>query len=100
MAIRSLLAYRRIWWLAEMIEADPETMKKDVVWFALGDDRPLEASVSIWTELKRRPRDQVQTSPGPRLVLLSQKDAFCELGIIDRFGRFGFRHEELRWITQ
>jgi hypothetical protein len=35
-----------------------------------------------------------------RLVLLSQKDAFCELGIIDRFGRFVFRHEELRWITQ
>ena len=34
------------------------------------------------------------------LVLLSQKDAFCELGIIDRFGRFVFRHEELRWITQ
>ena len=34
------------------------------------------------------------------LVLLSQKVAFCELGIIDRFGRFVFRHEELRWITQ
>ena len=48
-----MLAYRRIWWLAEMIEADPETMKKDVVWFALGDDRPLEAFVSICTELKR-----------------------------------------------
>jgi hypothetical protein len=36
----------------------------------------------------------------PHLVLLSQKVAFCELGIVDRFGRFVFRHEELRWITQ
>jgi hypothetical protein len=34
------------------------------------------------------------------LVLLSQKVAFCELGIVDKFGRFVFRHEELRWITQ
>ena len=33
------------------------------------------------------------------LVLLSQKVAFWELGIFDNFGRFGFRHEELRWIT-
>jgi hypothetical protein len=36
----------------------------------------------------------------PHLVLLSQKVAFCELGIVDKFGRFVFRHEELRWITQ
>jgi len=34
------------------------------------------------------------------LVLLSQKVAFWELGILDNFGRFVFRHEELRWITQ
>jgi hypothetical protein len=34
------------------------------------------------------------------LVLLSQKVAFWELGIFDNFGRFVFRHEELRWITQ
>jgi hypothetical protein len=34
------------------------------------------------------------------LVLLSQKVAFCELGIVAKFGRFVFRHEELRWITQ
>src|ERR1035437_6428076 len=31
------------------------------------------------------------------LVLLSQKVAFWELGILDNFGRFVFRHEELRW---
>lgn len=34
------------------------------------------------------------------LFLLSQKVAFWELGILDNFGRFVFRHEELRWITQ
>lgn len=34
------------------------------------------------------------------LVLLSQKVAFWELGILDNFGRFVFRQEELRWITQ
>jgi len=35
-----------------------------------------------------------------QLVLLSQKVAFWELGILDNFGRFVFRQEELRWITQ
>ena len=35
----------------------------------------------------------------PPLVLLSQKVAFWELGILDNFGRFVFRQEELRWIT-
>jgi hypothetical protein len=35
-----------------------------------------------------------------QLVLLSQKVAFWEFGILDNFGRFVFRHEELRWITQ
>jgi hypothetical protein len=34
------------------------------------------------------------------LILLSQKVAFWELGILDNFGRFVFRQEELRWITQ
>ena len=29
--------------------ADPETKKKDVVWFALNDDRPLFAFAGIWT---------------------------------------------------
>ncbi|MGY3529273.1 putative SOS response-associated peptidase YedK [Bradyrhizobium embrapense] len=28
----------------------PETKKKDVVWFALADDRPLTAFAGIWTE--------------------------------------------------
>jgi hypothetical protein len=34
------------------------------------------------------------------LVLLSQKVAFWKLWVVDKFGRFVFRHEELRWITQ
>jgi putative SOS response-associated peptidase YedK len=31
-------------------EPNPETGKKDVVWFALNDDRPLFAFGGIWTE--------------------------------------------------
>ena len=30
-------------------EPNPETRKKDVVWFALNDDRPLFAFAGIWT---------------------------------------------------
>jgi SOS response associated peptidase (SRAP) len=33
-------------------EPNPETKKKDVVWFALHDDRPLAAFAGIWTEFK------------------------------------------------
>jgi hypothetical protein len=33
-------------------EPNPATGKKDVVWFALGDARPLFAFVGIWTEFK------------------------------------------------
>ncbi len=32
-------------------EPNPETKKKDVVWFALNDDRPLAAFAGIWTYL-------------------------------------------------
>jgi len=32
-------------------ETNPETKKKDVVWFALDDDRPLFAFAGIWTTL-------------------------------------------------
>jgi putative SOS response-associated peptidase YedK len=31
-------------------EPNPETKKKDVVWFALNDERPLCAFAGIWTE--------------------------------------------------
>jgi putative SOS response-associated peptidase YedK len=33
-------------------EPNPATKKKDVVWFALNDDRPLAAFAGIWTEFK------------------------------------------------
>src|ERR1700745_4273123 len=33
-------------------EPNPETKKKDVVWFALSDDRPLAAFAGIWTVFK------------------------------------------------
>ena len=33
-------------------EPNPETKKKDVVWFALNDDRPLFAFAGIWTSSK------------------------------------------------
>jgi putative SOS response-associated peptidase YedK len=44
-------------------EPNPETKKKDVVWFALNDDRPLAAFAGIWTEYRGRPGYQVQTDP-------------------------------------
>jgi putative SOS response-associated peptidase YedK len=33
-------------------EPNPETKKKDVVWFALNEDRPLCTFAGIWTEFK------------------------------------------------
>ena len=33
-------------------EPNLETGKKDVVWFALNDDRPLFAFGGVWTEFK------------------------------------------------
>jgi hypothetical protein len=35
-----------------------------------------------------------------RLFLLSQKVALEAPGVADKLGRFGFRHKELRWISQ
>jgi hypothetical protein len=33
-------------------ESNPVTKKKDVVWFALNEDRPLFAFAGIWTEFR------------------------------------------------
>ena len=44
-------------------EPNPETKKKDVVWFALNDDRPLFAFAGIWTEFRGRPRYKVEAYP-------------------------------------
>jgi putative SOS response-associated peptidase YedK len=47
---------------------NPETGKKDVVWFALNDDRPLFAFAGIWTEFKGERGTKSQPIPGPHLV--------------------------------
>jgi putative SOS response-associated peptidase YedK len=43
-------------------EPNPETKKKDVVWFALKDDRPLAAFAGIWTEFKGECRRRADPS--------------------------------------
>src|SRR5216684_820406 len=49
-------------------EPNPETKKKDVVWFALNDDRPLFAFGGIWTEFKGDRGTKSKPIPGPHLV--------------------------------
>ena len=48
-------------------EPNPETKKKDVVWFALNEDRPLFAFAGIWTDVQGRPRHEIQA--GPRALI-------------------------------
>jgi putative SOS response-associated peptidase YedK len=48
-------------------EPNPET-KKDVVWFALDDDRPLFAFAGIWTEFNGDRGTKSKPVPGPHLV--------------------------------
>jgi putative SOS response-associated peptidase YedK len=49
-------------------EPNPETKKKDVVWFALNEDRPLCAFAGIWTEFKGDRGTKSKPIPGPHLV--------------------------------
>jgi putative SOS response-associated peptidase YedK len=49
-------------------EPNPETKKKDVIWFALNDDRPLTAFAGIWTEFKGDRGTKSKPIPGPHLV--------------------------------
>jgi putative SOS response-associated peptidase YedK len=49
-------------------EANPETGKKDVVWFALDDDRPLAAFAGIWTTFYGDRGTKSKPIPGPHLV--------------------------------
>jgi putative SOS response-associated peptidase YedK len=44
-------------------EPNLETRKKDVVWFALNEDRPLVAFAGIWTEFKGDGGHEVQADP-------------------------------------
>ena len=49
-------------------EPNPATDKKDVVWFALNDDRPLFAFAGIWTEFRGDRDTKSKPIPGPHLV--------------------------------
>jgi SOS response associated peptidase (SRAP) len=49
-------------------EPNPETKKKDVVWFALNEDRPLCTFAGIWTEFKGERGTKSKPVPGPHLV--------------------------------
>ncbi|GLH77030.1 DUF159 family protein [Bradyrhizobium sp. SSBR45G] len=49
-------------------EPNPVTKKKDVVWFALDDSRPLFAFAGIWTEFKGERGTKSKPIPGPHLV--------------------------------
>jgi len=49
-------------------EANPETKKKDVVWFALNEDRPLFAFAGIWTTFNGDRGIKSKPIPGPHLV--------------------------------
>ena len=49
-------------------EPNPVTGKKDVVWFALNEDRPLFAFAGIWTEFKGDRGTKSKPIPGPHLV--------------------------------
>jgi putative SOS response-associated peptidase YedK len=49
-------------------EPNPATGKKDVVWFALDDGRPLFAFAGIWTEFQGDRGTKSKPVPGPHLV--------------------------------
>jgi putative SOS response-associated peptidase YedK len=62
-------------------EPNPETKKKDVVWFALNDDRPLTTFAGIWTEYRGDRGTKSKPIPGPHLVygfLTTQPNAVVE----------------------
>jgi putative SOS response-associated peptidase YedK len=49
-------------------ERNPEPKKKDVVWFALSEDRPLFAFAGIWTTFKGDRGAKSKPIPGPHQV--------------------------------
>jgi SOS response associated peptidase (SRAP) len=49
-------------------EPNPETKKKDVVWFALEESRPLFCFAGIWTEFRGERGTKSKPIPGPHLV--------------------------------
>jgi hypothetical protein len=49
-------------------EPNPETKKKDVVWFALNDDRPLAAFAVLWTTFNGDRGTKSKPIPEPHQV--------------------------------
>src|SRR4029450_6768545 len=49
-------------------EPNPETKKKDVVWFAINDDRPPTCFAGIWTEFNGDRGTKSKPIPGPHQV--------------------------------
>jgi putative SOS response-associated peptidase YedK len=49
-------------------EPNPDTKKKDVVWFALDESRPLCAFAGIWTEFKGDRGTKSKPIPAPWFV--------------------------------
>ena len=49
-------------------EPNPETKRKDVVWFALNDDRPPTAFAGIWTTFNGDRGTKSKPVPGPHQV--------------------------------
>ena len=49
-------------------ETNPVTKKRDVVWFALNDDRPLYAFAGMWTTFKGDRGTKSKPIPGPHQV--------------------------------
>jgi putative SOS response-associated peptidase YedK len=49
-------------------ERNPKTGKKDVVWFARNEERPLCAFAGIWTEFRGDRGTKSRPVPGPHLV--------------------------------
>lgn len=52
-------------------EPDPVTKRKDIVWFALSDDRPLTAFAGIWTEFAGDRGTKAKPVLGPSGLWLS-----------------------------
>ena len=62
-------------------EPNPETKKKDVVWFALAEERPLFAFAGIWTTFNGDRGTKSKPIPGPHQVfgfLTTQANAIVE----------------------
>jgi putative SOS response-associated peptidase YedK len=49
-------------------KTNPDTKKKDVVWFALNDDRPLFAFAGIWATFNGDRGTKSKSIPGPHQV--------------------------------